>query len=92
MLSFEEKEIARKIQRAFKQTVCGFDLLRARNKSYVCDVNGFSLVKSSKKYYNDCANQIRRFINKKLRRSHDNLNSLLEKSQFGDSIEKDKIQ
>ena len=35
---------------------------------YVCDVNGFSLVKSSKKYYIDCANQIRTTIQDKLQR------------------------
>ena len=54
-LSQEEKQMARTIQREFKQNVCGFDLLRSKGKSYVCDVNGFSLVKSSKKYYFDCA-------------------------------------
>ncbi len=55
ILSSKEKLIARKVCMAFKQTVCGFDLLRANGKSFVCDVNGFSFVKNSKKYYDDCA-------------------------------------
>ncbi|XP_061743317.1 inositol hexakisphosphate and diphosphoinositol-pentakisphosphate kinase 2 isoform X15 [Nerophis ophidion] len=55
MLSAMEKLVARKVCLAFKQTVCGFDLLRANGHSFVCDVNGFSFVKNSMKYYDDCA-------------------------------------
>ncbi|XP_026724674.1 inositol hexakisphosphate and diphosphoinositol-pentakisphosphate kinase 2 isoform X4 [Trichoplusia ni] len=55
ILSNQEKLISRKVCLAFKQTVCGFDLLRANGKSFVCDVNGFSFVKNSNKYYDDCA-------------------------------------
>ncbi|TRY56159.1 hypothetical protein DNTS_015275, partial [Danionella cerebrum] len=49
MLTAMEKLVARKVCLAFKQTVCGFDLLRANGHSFVCDVNGFSFVKNSMK-------------------------------------------
>lgn len=59
ILTMREKEIARRIVVVFKQQVCGFDLLRVQEGdslvSYVCDVNGWSFVKNSRKYYDDCA-------------------------------------
>ena len=55
ILSPLEKEISRKITVAFKQFVCGFDILRVGKKPYVCDVNGWSFVKNSRKYYDDAS-------------------------------------
>ncbi|XP_014679838.1 PREDICTED: inositol hexakisphosphate and diphosphoinositol-pentakisphosphate kinase 2-like [Priapulus caudatus] len=66
ILGNEEKFIARKVCLAFKQMVCGFDLLRADGKAYVCDVNGFSFVKNSVKYYDDCAYLLGNVILRKL--------------------------
>ncbi len=52
----QEKEIARMVTLAFGQKVCGFDLLRSdRGRSFVCDVNGWSFVKSSTKVSADAA-------------------------------------
>ncbi|KIY96139.1 inositolhexakisphosphate/diphosphoinositol-pentakisphosphatekinase, partial [Monoraphidium neglectum] len=63
LLSPQEKEIARMVCAAFGQRVCGFDLLRSENgRSYVCDVNGWSFVKNSKKYYDDTADVLRTMI------------------------------
>jgi len=41
-------------------------MLRSGGKTYVCDVNGFSFVKSSDNYYRDCAYQLRNIIYEKL--------------------------
>ena len=66
ILTAKEKHIARKVCLAFKQTICGFDLLRAHGKSLVCDVNGFSFVKNSQKYYDDSAKVLGNMIMQQL--------------------------
>ena len=75
LLSPEEKEIARRVCIAFGQNVCGFDLLRAKGKSYVCDVNGWSFVKDSKKFVEDAALCLRAMILKAVRPDHVNIES-----------------
>ncbi|KAK9799737.1 hypothetical protein WJX73_006464 [Symbiochloris irregularis] len=63
LLSPQEKEIARMVCLAFGQKVCGFDLLRSeRGTSFVCDVNGWSFVKNSHKYYDDAAGILRSIV------------------------------
>jgi inositol hexakisphosphate/diphosphoinositol-pentakisphosphate kinase len=65
-LTLDEKRIARQVNSAFGQRVCGFDLLRTRDRSYVCDVNGFSFVKRAPKYYEDASQIIHRLIVRQL--------------------------
>ena len=73
LLSAKEKHIARKVCLAFKQTICGFDLLRANGNSYVCDVNGFSFVKNSQKYYDDSAKVLGNLIMRQLGQPYENI-------------------
>ena len=62
MLRPFEKLMARKVVLSFGMRFCGFDILKCRNKSYVCDVNGFSFVKTSVKYYEDAASILREML------------------------------
>jgi len=60
ILSESEKVISALITQAFRQMICGFDILRTKYGSIVCDVNGWSFVKGNQKYYNDVGILIRK--------------------------------
>ncbi|TYI30767.1 hypothetical protein ES332_A05G410400v1 [Gossypium tomentosum] len=62
LLTPNEKQMAREVCIAFRQAVCGFDLLRSEGRSYACDVNGWSFVKNSHKYYDDAACVLRKLF------------------------------
>jgi inositol-hexakisphosphate/diphosphoinositol-pentakisphosphate 1-kinase len=58
ILTEKEKEMARNTAKAFKHFICGLDILRTKEGSFVCDVNGMSFVKTNTEYYDQCAEKL----------------------------------
>ena len=49
--------------KAFRQDVCGFDILRTKVGSVLCDVNGWSFfVKGNLMCYKDCSSLLQKYF------------------------------
>eukprot|EP01080_Neovahlkampfia_damariscottae_P011686 gene11686-4921_t len=56
--SDEEIELSKRTAKCFGHFICGLDILRTKEGSFICDVNGMSFVKSNTDYYDHCAEKL----------------------------------
>jgi hypothetical protein len=61
-LTGEEREMAAKISNGFGQALCGFDIVRMGEKSFVIDVNGWTSVKNQSVFYDEAAGVLRQML------------------------------
>lgn len=52
-LTMKEKMLCKKIVLILGQLSCQIEIIRSRGQSYICDVNGFSILKDNQKYLRD---------------------------------------
>ena len=83
-LSEFEKVCGALVVKAFSQYFCGFDVLRTKGGSVICDVNGWSFVKGNQRYYDDAALLLQRYFLDKINVKFPILPSTLPAAETGD--------
>lgn len=83
-LTETETQMAARISNGFGQRVCGFDLLRTGDRSFVIDVNGWSFVKDNQSYYEKASNILKElFLEEVQRKERRNTQAIAIESQEG---------
>lgn len=83
-LTETETQMAARISNGFGQRVCGFDLLRTGDRSFVIDVNGWSFVKDNQSYYEKASNILKElFLEEIQRRERKNTQAVAIEAQEG---------